>query len=161
MNNKKSYFAGGCFWGVENCFKDKKGVVSTRVGYMGGEKENPTYKEVCHQDTGHAETVEVIYNPQETSFKELARFFFNIHDPTQENRQGVNIGSQYRSAIFYLNSHQKNISRKLISTLKNKGYKIKTELKKADRFWQAEEYHQDYFSKKGKTPACTTKERFR
>jgi len=160
MKNKKAYFAGGCFWGVEHCFKNKKGVVSTRVGYMGGDKENPSYKEVCRKDTGHAETVEVIYNPQEISFKELSRFFFNIHNPTQEKRQGVDIRDQYRSAIFYTDSHQKKISQELISTLKNKGYNIKTELKKTDEFWKAKEYHQNYFSKKGRTPTCSVKERF-
>jgi peptide methionine sulfoxide reductase msrA/msrB len=140
-------FAGGCFWGVENYFQGVKGVISTSVGYTGGGKDNPTYNEVCSDDTGHAEAVEVVYNPEIISYEELAKLFFEIHDPTQVNRQGHDLGSQYRSEIFYLNDDQKITSEKLINMLEDKGYKVATKVTKATTFWKAEEYHQDYYKK--------------
>ncbi len=154
MLRKVAYFAGGCFWGVEYFFKRAEGVVSTRVGYMGGYKEKPTYKEVCSGATGHLETVEVTYDPEKTSFEELAKLFFEIHDPAQVNRQGPDIGEQYQSAVFYVNKDQKRIAQDLILTLKKKGHVVSTQLREAGVFWEAEEYHQDYYEKTGKEPYC-------
>jgi len=151
---QNAYFAGGCFWGVEYYFQNTKGVKSTRVGYMGGHKPNPTYKEVCSGTTGHAETLEVIYDPSVTSFEELAKFFFETHDPTQLNRQGPDIGNQYRSAIFCTNDQQKEIAENLVSILNNKGYNVVTQVVKADTFWEAEEYHQLYYNKNKGKPYC-------
>ena len=149
-----AYFAGGCFWGTDHLLKTLDGVLSTRVGYMGGRKSHPTYKEVCSGETGHAETVEIVYDPTKTTFENLARFFFEIHDPTQWNRQGPDYGNQYRSAIFYGDEGQKQIAEKLIATLKEKGFRVVTELAKAGTFWKAEDYHQDYYEHTGKQPYC-------
>jgi peptide methionine sulfoxide reductase msrA/msrB len=156
---QKAYFAGGCFWGVEYFFQNAKGVVSTRVGYMGGHKSNPTYHEVCNEDTGHAETLEVVYEPSATSFEKLAKLFFEIHDPTQVNQQGPDVGEQYRSAIFYTSEKQKETAEKLIKLLEQKGYDVVTELVKAEEFWEAEEYHQRYYEKKGEKPYCHSYQR--
>lgn len=154
VNTQTAYFAGGCFWGMEYFFQNEEGVISTRVGYMGGHKQNPTYHEVCSSTTGHAETIEVVYDFSKTTFEKLARLFFEIHDPTQINRQGPDIGEQYRSVIFYMNDEQKQTAEKLIKTLEEKGYKIATELTRANTFWEAEEYHQDYYMNKGERPYC-------
>lgn len=156
MNNKtqKAYFAGGCFWGVEHLFKKLPGVVSTRVGYMGGSVENPTYDQVSAHDTGHAEALEVEFDSDKTSFEVVAKYFFEIHDPTQVDRQGPDIGSQYRSVVFYVDAEQKEITEKLIEILKEKGYNVVTTVEKAGPFWEAEEGHQDYYEKKGGTPYC-------
>jgi peptide methionine sulfoxide reductase msrA/msrB len=151
---QKAYFAGGCFWGVEHLFKKLRGVVSTTVGYSGGSKENPTYEEVCSNSTGHAETVEIEFDPALLSYRDLAKYFFEIHDPTQVNRQGPDVGEQYRSVIFYVDEAQKKIAEELIEILKNKKYNVATKLEKFGKFWKAEEYHQDYYSKTGKTPYC-------
>ena len=151
---EKAYFAGGCFWGTDHLLAQAEGVISSQAGYMGGHTENPTYEEVCGKGTGHAEAVEVIYDPSKTDYETLARLFFEIHDPTQENRQGPDIGSQYRSAIFYTNDEQKQIAEKLIGILKDKGYDVVTEVARADRFWEAEAYHQDYYERNGKRPYC-------
>jgi peptide methionine sulfoxide reductase msrA/msrB len=151
---EKAYFAGGCFWGVEHLLKQSEGVISTRVGYMGGRTKNPTYKQVCYENTGHAEVVEVIFDPKKTSYETLARLFFEIHDPTQKNRQGPDIGDQYRSAVFYTNHEQKETAEKLIRILKGKGYNPVTEVVPADTFWVAEDYHQDYYDNTGKQPYC-------
>jgi peptide methionine sulfoxide reductase msrA/msrB len=148
------YFAGGCFWGTEYYFKNAKGVLQTRVGYMGGHTDHPTYKQVCYENTGHAETLEVTYDPQLTNYETLARLFFEIHDPTQVDRQGPDIGDQYRSAIFYRNQEQQKIAAKLVGLLKAKGFKVATEITPAATFWPAEEYHQDYYTKTGKQPYC-------
>jgi peptide methionine sulfoxide reductase msrA/msrB len=150
----KAYFAGGCFWGVEYYLQKTEGVISTRVGYMGGHTNNPTYEDVCSGTTGHAETVEVVFDPSKTTFEKLARLFFEIHDPTQGNRQGPDIGKQYRSAIFYVNEEQKKAAEGLIQILKKKGYSVTTELSKAGTFWVAEKYHQDYYTKTGHEPYC-------
>jgi len=152
--NKKAYFAGGCFWGVEHLFKNVKGVVSLDVGYMGGHTDNPTYEQVCTGRTGHLETMEVVFNPGEVNFETLAKLFFEIHDPTQSNGQGPDIGEQYKSAIFYTDDEQKQIAEKLILILKEKGYKVVTQVREANKFWVAEDYHQDYYSKTGKKPYC-------
>lgn len=151
---KRAIFAGGCFWGVEYYFQKAKGVLGTRVGYIGGTKENPTYKEVCYKNTGHAEALEVVYDPAQTDFETLARLFFEIHDPTQVNRQGPDIGDQYRSAVFYLDEEQKAVTEKLIGLLREKGYDVATQVVAATTFWPAEEYHQQYYEKKGSKPYC-------
>ncbi len=149
-----AYFAGGCFWGVEYLFQKKEGVISTEVGFMGGHVKNPGYYEVVRGDTGHIETTKVVYNPSKISFEELAMYFFEIHDPTQVNGQGPDIGQQYKSVVFYNNKEEKNITNKLIQILENKGYDIATELIKAEDFYKAENYHQDYYDKKGSLPYC-------
>lgn len=151
---ERAYFAGGCFWGTEHLFKELDGVISTKVGYMGGDKANPTYEDVCSDKTGHAEAVEVVYDPSKTDFEKVARYFFEIHDPTQVDRQGPDVGSQYRSAVFYADDNQKKITEKLIRILEDKGYDIATEVVAADTFWEAEDYHQDYYDVTGKTPYC-------
>ncbi len=147
-------FAGGCFWGVEHLFKKTTGVLETEVGYIGGYKANPTYEEVCSHTTGHAEALRVTFDPGLIGFEELAKLFFEIHDPTQVNRQGPDIGDQYRSEIFYTNNSQKRISENLIKILESKGLKVATKLTSATTFWQAERYHQDYYAKTGGTPYC-------
>jgi peptide methionine sulfoxide reductase msrA/msrB len=149
-----AYFAGGCFWGVEHFFRRAEGVLSTRVGYMGGRSENPTYREVCAGSTGHAEAIEVVFDPAKTTYEKLARLFFETHDPTQVNRQGPDIGDQYRSAVFYVDDEQKKIAEKLIGLLEAKGHKIATQLNQAGDFWEAEENHQDYYFNNGKQPYC-------
>ena len=149
-----AYFAGGCFWGVEHYFQSLKGVVSTIVGYMGGSLSNPTYEQVCTGKTGHAEVLEVIYNSIETSFEELAKLFFEIHDSTQLNRQGPDIGEQYRSAIFYTSDAQKETALNLIDILKSKGINAVTALLPSLEFWEAEDYHHKYYIYKGQKPYC-------
>jgi peptide methionine sulfoxide reductase msrA/msrB len=151
---EKAYFAGGCFWGTEYLFKELDGVVSTRVGYMGGHASKPTYEQVCTGKTGHAETVEVVFDPTKTNYDKVARYFFEIHDPTQVDRQGPDFGEQYRSVVFYTDDMQKQTTENLMKILKDKGYKVATELVKADTFWVAEDYHQDYYDVTGKTPYC-------
>jgi peptide methionine sulfoxide reductase msrA/msrB len=151
---ERAIFASGCFWGTEYYFQRAPGVISTTVGYTGGHVDNPTYKQVCTDKTGHAEAVEVIYDPSKTSYEQLARLFFETHDFTQLNRQGPDVGKQYRSAIFYLDEKQKQIAAGLVQTLKNKGFNVKTEITAAGRFWPAEQYHQDYYKNNGKTPYC-------
>jgi peptide methionine sulfoxide reductase msrA/msrB len=147
-------FAGGCFWGVEYYMKKIAGVISTEVGYTGGHKDNPTYKEVCDGKTGHYEAIEVVFDPAKTSYETVARMFFETHDPTQWNHQGPDYGEQYRSAVFYRTEAQKATAEKLISLLKEKGNKVVTELIPAQRFWKAENYHQDYYDHKGEKPYC-------
>ncbi len=151
---EKAIFASGCFWGTQYMFEKEKGVLSTTVGYTGGTKSNPTYKEVCTGTTGHAEALEVIFDPAITSFKVLCKLFFETHDPTQINRQGPDIGEQYRSEIFYTNEEQKQIAEELIQELIKKGYEVATEVTKAGTFWKAEDYHQEYYDKKGGRPYC-------
>jgi len=151
---ERAIFASGCFWGTEYHLQKVPGVISTTVGYTGGHVDNPTYKQVCTDKTGHAEAVEVIYDPSKTSYEELARLFFETHDFTQLNRQGPDIGTQYRSSVFYHDEKQKNIAIKLIETLKKKDFDVKTEVTMAGKFWPAENYHQDYYQNNGKTPYC-------
>jgi peptide methionine sulfoxide reductase msrA/msrB len=147
-------FAGGCFWGVEYFLQKEPGVITVTSGYTGGEVKNPTYKEVCTGNTGHAEAVRIVYDPDKTSYEKLLKLFLEIHDPTQTGRQGPDIGEQYRSEIFYLNEDQKSISEKNLNILKAKGLKIATALTKASEFYPAEAYHQDYYFKNGKVPYC-------
>ena len=147
---EKATFAAGCFWGVEEKFRKIKGVKETTVGYMGGHLENPSYEDVCTNKTGHAEVVQIVFDPQEIGYKELLDKFWEIHDPTQINRQGVDIGTQYRSAIFYHNEKQKEIAEESKADLNNSNRyknKIATEITKADTFYKAEEYHQKYLQK--------------
>jgi len=148
------YFAGGCFWGVENAFDHTEGVLDASSGYMGGDMGNPSYSDVCGGSTGHAETVRVVFDTDRVSFEELARQFFEIHDPTQVDRQGVDTGTQYRSAVFYTDESQRETLERLVSILENSGYRIATEISPADTFYPAEDYHQDYFDNNGVRGAC-------
>lgn len=146
------YFAGGCFWGTEAEFKQVPGVVATTVGYTGGITKNPTYEKVCAHDTKHAETVRVVFDPKKISYERLVGEFLKLHDPTTLNRQGPDIGDQYRSAIFFANNNQKKEAQAAIDAeLKTKGsnYRIVTSLEQFDTFYTAEDYHQDYFQKNG------------
>jgi peptide methionine sulfoxide reductase msrA/msrB len=147
-------FAGGCFWGVEYFLQKAPGVISVTSGYTGGTVRNPTYREVCTGNTGHAEAVKIVYDPDKTSYEKLLKLFLEIHDPTQVGRQGPDIGDQYRSEIFYMNEDQKNIAEKDLNILKSKGLKIVTALTKASEFYPAENYHQDYYFNNGKVPYC-------
>jgi peptide methionine sulfoxide reductase msrA/msrB len=153
---ERAVFAGGCFWGVEYFLQEAPGVIRTAAGYTGGKTQRPSYEEVCSHTTGHAEAVEVVFDPKATSFEALASLFFEIHDPTQVDRQGPDIGDQYRSAVFYTSPEQKKTAEKLIGELKAKGYKAATELQPAGPFWPAEEYHRDYYKRSGKKPYCHT-----
>lgn len=154
MELMKAYFAGGCFWGVEHLFQQKEGVVDAVSGYMGGNVENPTYEQVCTKRTGHLETVEITYDPNQITYEELTKFFFEIHDPTQANGQGPDIGPQYLSAVFYFSEAEREIAEKLIGILRDKGLDVATQVIPAETFWIAEDYHQDYYVKKGAQPYC-------
>jgi len=154
MGAGQAIFAGGCFWGVEYYMQKKAGVLKTTVGYIGGHKDEPSYEEVCSKTTGHVEAVEVVYDPARVSYEELVRLFFEIHDPTQAGGQGPDIGEQYSSVIFYRADEQKKIAEKIIGILKEKGYDVVTRLKKAGKFWKAEDYHQEYYNKKRGMPYC-------
>ncbi|MGC9516873.1 MAG: peptide-methionine (S)-S-oxide reductase MsrA [Methanomicrobiales archaeon] len=152
-NLNKATFAAGCFWGVEDAFRKINGVVSTSVGYTGGHSENPSYEDVCTGLTGHAEAVEVLYDPSVVSYKDLLEVFWNIHNPTTLNRQGPDIGSQYRSAIFYHDLDQEKAARKSKEELEKSGRftnDIVTEIRPASTFYLAEDYHQQYFEKTGR-----------
>ena len=150
----KAYFAGGCFWGVEYYFEKVPGVLDASSGYMGGKTVSPSYEEVGSHRTGHAETVAVTYDPSQVSYEKLAKLFFEIHDPTQVDRQGPDVGSQYRSAVFVNSDRERRIVEELIAQLEKKGLKVATEIHKAGTFWKAEEYHQDYYQRTGKKPYC-------
>ncbi len=151
---KSAYFAGGCFWGVEYHFEKLNGVVAAISGYMGGRTENPDYKSICTGLTGHLEVVRVDYDESIVSFEELAKLFFEIHDFTQINGQGPDIGSQYLSAIFYADEEQKIVSEKVIKELENMNYKVATSLYEFVPFYEAEDYHQDYYDRHQKVPYC-------
>jgi len=145
-------FGAGCFWGVEDAFMQIKGVKNTTVGYLGGTLANPTYKDVCDGNTGHAEVVQIEYNPMEVSYRELLDVFWQMHDPTTLNKQGVDIGIQYRSAIFYQSEKQKKVAEESKAYLEKSGLynnPIVTEITKASTFYKAEEYHQEYLKKNG------------
>ncbi|OGL29823.1 peptide-methionine (S)-S-oxide reductase [Candidatus Saccharibacteria bacterium RIFCSPHIGHO2_02_FULL_47_12] len=148
---QKAIFAAGCFWGVQYYFDQVPGVLKTAVGYTGGHKENPTYEQVCAHGTGHAEATLVEFNPEKVSYETLVKHFFRLHDPTQLNRQGPDIGDQYRSAIFYFDDNQKKIAEKVKKELQPKFKKpIVTEISKASKFFEAEDYHQKYTEKTGR-----------
>lgn len=147
-------FAGGCFWGVEYMLAQEPGVLTVEAGYIGGVIADPTYEQVCTHLTGHAEAVRVTFDPSKVSYEKLARLFFEIHDPTQEDGQGPDIGDQYRSGIFYTTPGQQRTALALIAELRAKGYDVVTEVTPAGRFWPAEDYHQQYYERKGSQPYC-------
>ncbi len=147
-------FAGGCFWGVEYFLQQEDGVLAVVSGYTGGNLKNPSYEDVCTCTTGHAEAVRVVYDPKKTNYEKLVKLFLEIHDPTQVDRQGPDKGDQYRSEIFHFNDEQKLIAGKCLNILKEKGYKIATKLTPASEFFDAEDFHQNYYFKKGITPYC-------
>jgi peptide-methionine (S)-S-oxide reductase len=152
MQMAKAYFAAGCFWGVEAAFREVPGVTATAVGYMGGKTEQPTYRQVCSHTTGHAEAVEVTYDPEKTSYEDLLNIFWENHDPTQLNRQGPDVGDQYRTGIFYTTPEQEQAARASKEQLAQSGrYRrpIVTEITAAPTFWMAEDYHQQYLEKRG------------
>jgi methionine-S-sulfoxide reductase len=150
QTSETATFAAGCFWGVEHKFGKFKGVLSTAVGYSGGDVKNPTYSQVCSDATGHAEAIHVVYDPAQTNYEELVKFFFTIHDPTQLNRQGPDVGTQYRSVIFYHSREQKDTALKVIGELNKSGRfqsPIVTQVAAFSEFYKAEEYHQKYYEK--------------
>jgi peptide-methionine (S)-S-oxide reductase len=148
---------GGCFWCIEAVFDELQGVEKSISGYMGGAKENPTYKEVCYGNTGHAEIINVYFDPSVISYEDILRVFFHVHDPTTLNRQGNDIGTQYRSAIFYYDDAQKASAKKIIDEIEKSNLwnnKIVTEVTNFARFYPAEDYHQEYFKLNGHAPYC-------
>lgn len=151
---ERGFFAGGCFWGVEELMRKEPGVIASRVGYMGGSTVHPTYDDVCSRLTGHAEAVEIVFDPKKTSYENLVKAFFEIHDPTQEGGQGPDRGAQYRSALFYLTEEQKKTAEGLKQILQDKGLRVTTSIAPASLFYLAEEYHQCYYEKVGKEPYC-------
>ncbi len=149
---EKATFGAGCFWGVEETFRKMKGVTSTAVGYSGGTFKNPSYRDVCTGQTGHAEVVQVEYDPAQVSYEELLAVFWSCHDPTTMNRQGPDVGSQYRSAVFYHTPQQEAAARASKDKLNSSGMfkrPIVTEITPASEFWMAEDYHQQYVAKRG------------
>ena len=150
MPEKIATFAAGCFWGVEASFNKLLGVVDTVVGYSGGEVKNPTYRMVCSDTTGHAEAVQITYDPDKITYQDLVKVFFELHDPTTPNRQGPDVGSQYRSVIFYHDQEQHQIAEQVKSELDGSSkyrYSIVTQIVPYQNFYEAEEYHQDYYAK--------------
>jgi peptide-methionine (S)-S-oxide reductase len=157
MNTKVATLAGGCFWCLEAVFDEVKGVVSVESGYAGGHVENPSYKAVCTGMTGHAEVVRVTFDADVVAYKDLLHVFFGIHDPTTLNRQGADVGSQYRSAIFYHDEEQKAVAQEVIKELEAEqifGRPIVTTLEKMEAFYMAEDYHQEYFANNPRQPYC-------
>lgn len=146
-NLQKATFGAGCFWHVEDKFMKMEGVVETTVGFMGGDVDNPSYKMVCGGDTGHIEVTQVLYNPDKISYNELLKAFFAMHDPTQVQRQGPDIGEQYSSVIFYHSKEQRQEAEKMKTKLEKSGNVIATRIEKATEFYKAEKYHQKYFQK--------------
>jgi peptide methionine sulfoxide reductase msrA/msrB len=152
MKTETAVFAAGCFWGVQYYYDEVPGVIKTLAGYTGGHTENPSYEDVLSHKTRHAEAVEIVYDPKKVSYKTLLTHFFRLHDPTQMNRQGLDIGDNYRSAIFYHNEEQKKEAQGLIDKLNKSEYngKIATVLEKGGKFWPAEEYHQKFTARTGR-----------
>ncbi len=152
-----AYFAAGCFWGVEYAYQNVPGVTQTAVGFMGGDIDNPSYKRICAGDTNHAEVVQVVFDPDKVSYKKLVEYFFKIHDPTTPNRQGPDIGTQYRSSIFYTTDEQFQIAHDVTASLQqSRTFRkpIVTQLVRADNFWKAEDYHQKYFDSHPERAVC-------
>jgi peptide-methionine (S)-S-oxide reductase len=160
MNEKQletTVFGGGCFWCTEAVFQSLKGVISVMPGYMGGETARPTYEQISNGDTGHAECIRITFDPQVISFTDLLSVFFNTHDPTTTNRQGADIGTQYRSVIFYTTDEQKRVAEELIAELTTaKAYenRIVTEVKPLGEFYEAEDYHKDYYKNNSSQAYC-------
>lgn len=150
----EAFFAGGCFWGVEHLLAQQPGVLRAESGYMGGHTQSPTYEQVCSGATGHLETVRVVYDPRQVSYEQLAKLFFEIHDPTQVDRQGPDVGAQYGSAIFYGSAPERRTAEALVQRLRQQGLKVATRILPAGVFWRAEAYHQDYYARTGKQPYC-------
>jgi peptide-methionine (S)-S-oxide reductase len=149
---QKATFAAGCFWGVESAFRGIPGVAATRVGYAGGRTENPSYHDVCTGTTGHAEAVEVTYDPEQVSYEQLLDLFWRLHDPTQGNRRGPDVGSQYRSAVFFRSTEQREQALESRARLQARlPAPVTTEVVPAQTFHEAEDYHQQYFEKQGRT----------
>lgn len=153
-DTEEAILAAGCFWGVQYYLNQLKGVLKTEVGYTGGHTSDPHYYAVCRGETGHVEAIRVIYDPLILSYRSLIQYFFEIHDQSQENRQGPDHGWQYRSMIFYYNEEQKSTAESVINDLKNRGYAVATELSPVSVFWPAEIDHQDYYEKNKKLPYC-------
>lgn len=153
-NFSHAVFAGGCFWGVEFFMEKAAGVIWADNGYTGGHVDKPTYQQVCTGTTGHIEAVKVVFDPRQTSYERLARLFFEIHDPTQKDGQGPDIGIQYRSAVFFNDATQRVTAEKLIAMLKEAGYDVVTTVEEEKPFWTAEKNHQDYYANKCKMPYC-------
>lgn len=153
-DTEEAIFAAGCFWGVEHYFKQLKGILKTEVGYSGGHLKNPDYRAICDGDTGHYEVIRVVYDPTIISYEDITKYFFEIHDPTQSNGQGPDLGEQYLSVIFYYDEQQKKIALALIEQLKALNYAVATQVLPVATFWRAEDYHQDYYQKTGKQPYC-------
>lgn len=151
MKTETAILAAGCFWGVQYYFDQVPGVLETEAGYIGGKTDNPTYENVCYDNTGHAEAVKITFDPKKIDYETLLKQFFRMHDPTQLNRQGPDVGNQYRSAIFYFDEQQKNTAEQVIKGLNESSFhgKIVTTLEKAEKFWPAEEYHQKFTEKTG------------
>ncbi|NLP04667.1 bifunctional methionine sulfoxide reductase B/A protein [Candidatus Fermentibacteria bacterium] len=154
---ERAILAGGCFWGVEFLLRQLPGVLDTKVGYIGGVEENPTYEMVCSKTTDYAEAVEIAFDPARLSYEDLLKRFFEIHDPTQRDRQGPDTGRQYRSAVFYLTGDQKRSAGEIIGILAGKGLEVATEVVPATKFWPAEDYHQRYYERTGRMPYCHTR----
>ena len=154
MNTEKATFGAGCFWGVEATFRNVRGVVSTAVGYAGGTKENPTYEDVCTDKTGHAEVVQVEFDPSQVTYDELLDVFWSNHNPTTLNRQGPDVGTQYRSVIFYHSPEQKSAAETSRDKIDKSGRfrrAVVTQIEEAPKFWRGEEYHQRYLQKRGQS----------
>ncbi|MEY2486446.1 MAG: peptide-methionine (S)-S-oxide reductase [Verrucomicrobiota bacterium] len=154
MQTQKATFGAGCFWGVEETFRNLKGVISTAVGYAGGKKDHPSYEDVCSDETGHAEVVEVEFDPAQIDYNSLLDVFWSSHNPTTLNRQGPDVGTQYRSVIFYHSPEQKAAAEASKQTVDKSGRfprPVVTQVESAPKFWRAEEYHQQYLNKRGQT----------
>ncbi len=149
-----AFFAGGCFWGVEHYMEQLEGVKKVESGYMGGSVDDPSYEQVSHEPTGHLETVRVEFDPAVIPFREVAKRFFEIHDPTQRDGQGPDVGEQYLSAVFYTGPGQKRDTEALIGELEERGYDVATLVRPAKKWFVAEDYHQDYYARKGSKPYC-------
>lgn len=154
MKTDVAVFASGCFWGTQYHFDKHTGVISTRVGYTGGNVSNPTYEQVCEGGTGHREAIEVVFDPTKTTFEDLAKLFFETHDFSQVGGQGPDIGEQYTSAIYYANDEQRQVAEALIDRLEDTGSRVTTQVLPAEPFYPAEDYHQKYYEKTGGAPYC-------
>ena len=154
MDSEEIILAAGCFWGVEYFLKRLPGVLKTEVGYTGGSLNNPSYEAVCRKDSGHFEAIRVVFDPAQISLIQLLKYFFEIHDPSQADGQGPDLGPQYRSAVFYYTAAQKVVAETLLQQLRNQGLDVATTLKPVSIFWPAEAYHQDYYEKNAQAPYC-------